>query len=153
MYSPLRFSVYARDLKEAIYQMLEERQTRIIGSNKFVTLNGKTVMVSAEATDQEIATALNLDKIDATAKVPAVAVQASVPAKGSFAASLRSVMNEARAGLDKARADGIAQVQVAVEKLSTAKESVSKVSGQIAKTISDEADEVMAELGQISNDL
>ena len=43
-------------------------QTRVIGSNKFVTQNGKTVMVSQMATDQEIATALNLDKIDGAVK-------------------------------------------------------------------------------------
>jgi hypothetical protein len=63
------------------------------------------------------------------------------------------MMDEARASLEQARSDGTTQVKKAVEKLAMAKESVGKVSGQIAKTISDEADDVMAELGQISNDL
>jgi hypothetical protein len=171
-FSPLRFSQYARDLSEAIYQMIDRDKlrkeypgglrTRVIGSHQFVTLGDKTVMVSQMATDEEIAAALHLGGTTqpATPLPPAPTIQQAPVAPvskpsppGSFAASLRAMMDEARASLEQARSDGTTQVKKAVEKLAMAKESVGKVSGQIAKTISDEADDVMAELGQISNDL
>lgn len=168
-FNPLLFRLYASDLSEAIYQMIDRDKlrheypgglrTRIIGSDKFVTLGDKTVMVSQMATDDEIAAALHLEQttgsVSATPLPPAPTITAPkkpVPS-GSFAASLRAMMDEARASLEQARNDGTTQVKNAVEKLTVAKQAVGKVSGQIAKTISDEADDVMAELGQISNDL
>jgi hypothetical protein len=72
---------------------------------------------------------------------------------GSFAASIRAMMDEAREGVQQARADGLAVVQSAVNELGEAKAATVKVAGQMAKTIRDEASDVMAELGQISNDL
>lgn len=63
------------------------------------------------------------------------------------------MMDEAREGVVRARADGLAEVQSAVAKLGDAKQATAKVAGQMAQTIRDEADDVMAELGQISNDL
>lgn len=75
------------------------------------------------------------------------------PAPGSFAASLRAMMNEARAGVEKAKSEGLAQVQDAVGKLNEAKEATTKVAGSMAKQIHDEAASVLSELGQISNDL
>lgn len=75
------------------------------------------------------------------------------PAPGSFAAGIRAMMNEARAGVAKAREDGLAKVGDAVKKLDEAKVATVSVAGQMAKTIEDEAAEVMSELGQISNDL
>lgn len=77
----------------------------------------------------------------------------STPAPGGFAASLRAMMDDARAGVAKARADGLAQVKDAVGKLDEAKAATAHVAGQMAKTIQAEADAVMAELGQISNNL
>jgi len=176
-FSPLRFKQYAQDLSKAVYEMIDRDKlrheypgglrTRVIGSDKFVTLGDHTVMVSQMATDDEIAAALHLNGATAptpatplppaptiTAPAPLYAVSGSKPiSRGSFAASLRAMMDEARGALEQARTDGTSQVKKAVEKLTMAKESVGKVSGQIAKTISDEADDVMAELGQISNDL
>lgn len=174
-FSPLRFQTYARELSKAVYQMIDRDKlrheypgglrTRVIGSDKFVTLGDKTVMVSQMATDDEIAAALHLGQaaVPATPLPPAptitapaslYAISGSKPInRGSFAASLRAMMDEARASLEQARNDGTTQVKNAVEKLTVAKQAVGKVSGQIAKTISDEADDVMAELGQISNDL
>lgn len=82
-FSPLRFQQYAADLSEAVYELRSEMldreklkqdfpgglQTRVIGSDQYVTLGDKTVVVSPMASDQEIATALNLDKIDGVAAV------------------------------------------------------------------------------------
>ena len=74
-------------------------------------------------------------------------------APGSFAASLKAMMDEAKAGLAQARSDGLAKVGEAVGKLNEAKTAVATVSGTLAKTIEAEAASVMSELGQISNDL
>lgn len=76
-----------------------------------------------------------------------------VPARGSFAASIRAMMDEARAGIDQARADGLAKVGDAIGRLNDAKVATGKVAGAMAKTIEDEAADVLSELGQISNDL
>jgi hypothetical protein len=77
----------------------------------------------------------------------------SMAATGSFAASLRALMDEARSGLEQARSDGRARVGEAVGKLHEAKVATAHVAGSMAKTIEDEASAVMAELGQISNSL
>jgi hypothetical protein len=75
----------------------------------------------------------------------------TTPAPGSFAASIRAMMEEARAGIAQARADGLSKVGEAVTKLNEAKTATAQVAGSMAKTIADEADAVMSELGQISN--
>lgn len=72
---------------------------------------------------------------------------------GSFAASLKAMLDEAKSGVAQARMDGLATVKGAVGKLNDAKTAIGHVSGQMAKTIEDEAASVMSELGQISNDL
>lgn len=77
----------------------------------------------------------------------------TTPAPGSFAASIRAMMDEARAGVAQARADGLAKVGDAVGKLTDAKVSIAKVSASMATTIEEEAASVLSELGQISNDL
>jgi hypothetical protein len=84
---------------------------------------------------------------------PAMTATMTAPAPGSFAASLRAMMDEARAGVAQARADGLSKVTDAVGKLAEAKAATTHVSEVMAKTIADEADAVMAELGQISNSL
>jgi len=77
----------------------------------------------------------------------------SKPASGSFAASIRAMMDEAREGVAQARAEGLARVSDAVSKLHDAKTATRHVTGQMAATIESEAADVLAELGQISNDL
>lgn len=77
----------------------------------------------------------------------------TTPASGSFAASLKAMLDEARAGLVQARAEGTAMVQEAVGKLNEAKAATAKVAGNMAQQIHDEAASAMSELGQISNDL
>lgn len=72
---------------------------------------------------------------------------------GSFAASIRAMMDEARQGIAQARAEGLAKVGAAVGKLNEAKAATAHVTGQMVATIESEAADVMAELGQFSNAL
>lgn len=123
-----------------------------------VSAASTTIGVDPAATDDQIIAAI---RKAAEAKQPAPAPAApqpkdttmSTPAPGGFAASLRAMMDEARAGVAKARSDGLAQVQTAVGKLAEAKDATVKVAGNTAKMIEDEAAATMAELGQLSNDL
>lgn len=74
-------------------------------------------------------------------------------APGSFASKLKAMMDTARAGVEQAREEGLSKVTEAVSKLDEAKAATVHVTGTMAKTIADEADAVMSELGLISNDL
>lgn len=84
---------------------------------------------------------------------PVAAPAPRAPAKGGFAASLKALMDDARAGVAKAREDGTAQVQSAVAELHQAKAAVAHVTGKMAQTIKDEVADIRGELSQISNDL
>lgn len=129
-----------------------------VGGRMVFGVDGLVVGVDPAATDDQIIAAI---RKAAEAKQPAPAPAApqpkdttmSTPAPGGFAASLRAMMDEARAGVAKARSDGLAQVQTAVGKLAEAKDATVKVAGATAKMIEDEAAATMAELGQLSNDL
>ena len=132
----------------------ETRTFKIVAMSGELEFETKEV-VSAEITQhteernamsEEIETALG--KVDAAA-----APSKRAPAPGSFAAGIRRMMDEARDGVAKARADGLAQVGEAVGKLNEAKVATTHVAGKMAAAIEDEAADVMAELGQISNDL
>lgn len=83
------------------------------------------------------------------------AIRALGPAKGmpmsSFAASLKAMIDDAKAGVEQARADGRAKVGEAVAKLNEAKVATTKVASAMAQAIADEADAAMSDLGQISN--
>ena len=116
--------------------------------NLLVTIAGRTVEVSPTATNDEIALAFR----EPITPLPLVTYGTTIMT-GSFAANLRSMMDDARAGVAKARADGLAKVGEAVSKLEEAKAATIHVVGNIATTIENEAADVMAELGQISNDL
>ena len=131
--------------------------------NALITIAGRTVEVSPTASNAEIALAFR-DPAMSTPSVtvtplPTVAFNTrtepmSTPATpGSFAAGIRAMMDEARAGVAQARADGLARVGDAVGKLNEAKAATAHVAGTMAATIESEAADVMAELGQISNDL
>lgn len=77
----------------------------------------------------------------------------STPAPGSFAASLRAIVDEARNGVDQAKAEGIARVREAVGELGKARDATVRVTDRMVENIQDQAASVMSELGQISNDL
>jgi hypothetical protein len=139
--------------------------------DELVTIAGRTVTVRPGASNAEIALAFRepatstpnvsvtpLPPIVAYAPAPTIPPQTrtksmSTPNPGSFAAGIRAMMDEARAGVAKARADGLAKVGDAVGKLNDAKVATAHVAGAMAQTIENEAADVMAELGQISNDL
>jgi len=70
---------------------------------------------------------------------------------GGFVASIRSMLDSARADLEQAKADGVAKVGEAIDEMKAAKEATVKVAGSVAQAIKDEAAEVMRELGQITN--
>jgi hypothetical protein len=132
-------------------------QTNIGGRMTF-GFNGIVVGVDPGASDDEIVASIQKAesaRLSSAAPTPAQSQDKpmTTPAKGSFAASLKAMMDEARAGVAQARADGIAKVSEAVGKLNEAKTATAQVAGAMAKNISDEADSVLAELGQISNDL
>ncbi|KRQ11921.1 hypothetical protein AOQ73_05800 [Bradyrhizobium pachyrhizi] len=138
--------------------------------NQTVTIAGQTVEVSPTAGHEEIALAfrdppMSTPNVTVTPVPPPVEYAPAAPsqpqgntmttsaAPGSFAASLRALMDDARAGVEKARADGHAKVTDAVAKLHEAKQATQYVTDKMAQTIHDEAHSVLSELGQISNDL
>ncbi len=131
-------------------------------------LNGKLIGVDANADDAEIERAIRAAiASDAIAQIipsPSAALLPSLTQSepqgksmaaptGGFAASIKAMLEEARAGVEKAKADGMAKVGEAVTKLNQAQAATAHVAGSMAKTIEDEASAVMSELGQISNDL
>ena len=114
--------------------------------------SGMLVAVDPLASDQEIETAIrNASRLPSVSMIPDKEPVMTAPALGSFAASIRAMMDEARAGVAQARADGLAKVSEAVGKLAEAKTATAQVAASMAKTIEDEAASVLAELGQISN--
>jgi hypothetical protein len=133
--------------------------------DELVTIAGRTVSVRPGASNAEIALAFREPATStpnvtvtplppiAYAPAPTRTITMSTPTKGSFAAGLKAMMDEARAGIQQARADGVAKVGEAVGKLNDAKVATTKVAANIVSTIESEAADVMAELGQISNDL
>lgn len=135
--------------------------------NQRVTIAGQDVEVSPAASNAEIALAfrepatstpnVTVTPIPPVTYAPAPTrtktMSTPTPAKGSFAAGLKAMMDEARASIQQAREDGVAKVGEAVGKLNDAKVATTRVAANIVSTIESEAADVMAELGQISNDL
>lgn len=126
---------------------------------ELVTIAGRTVEVSP-STSNEAIRAEFLAPVTSTPIPPMAPINqpqgkpmTTTPAPGSFAAGIRAMMDEARAGVAKARADGLATVGAAVGKLNEAKDATAHVAGSMAASIESEAADVMAELGQISNSL
>jgi len=150
-------------------------QTNIGGRMTF-GFNGLVVGVDPSKTDDEIATAI-LEAADAqqASKAPpfaappmtiatpmpqpAAAAAApqpkattmSNPAPGSFAAGIKAILENAQATVARAQADGFAKVNAAAGKLADAAVHTTVVAENMAQNISDQADAVLAELGQISN--
>jgi hypothetical protein len=136
--------------------------------DELMTIAGRTVAVRPGASVAEIELAfrepaMNTPNITVT-PLPAVAYEAQPidstrittmtnPVPGGFAAGIRAMMDEARAGVAQARADGLAKVGEAVQALNEAKTATAHVADKMAGAIHSEAADVMAELGQISNDL
>lgn len=126
--------------------------------NELVTIAGRTVEMSPGTSNADIAAAFVGTPLPppvtyAAAPQTTRTKSMTTPNPGSFVAGIRAMMDEARAGVAQARADGLARVGDAVGKLNDAKAATAHVAGTMAKTIEDEAADVMAELGQISNDL
>ena len=138
-FSRLRFRQYAHDLEQAVYALSREGEP-----------------VSFLPSSRTIPHPVLAEETGSSTPLPTVSIQRetipmTAPAPGSFAASIRAMMDEARAGVAQARAEGLAKVGEAVTKLNEAKAATAQVAHSMAKTIADEADAVMSELGQISN--
>src|ERR1700748_3430794 len=145
-FSLLRFSVYARDLSEAISEMSHERmQTRVIGSNKFATLDGKTVMVSATATDQEIATALNLDKIDGAAK-PLDPVSSNI--SGLQSGAFQDALTQMRQKIADRQKQAVGKILNAVE---TGAAKMDAAADDVAAKVDKEISAALQEFAQHTN--
>jgi len=150
---------------------IENLTMRLEGGNQVFSLGGPFAPVSVTATAEEIDAAIRALSVQAASPgVPLGVVKsimnaqsatlapvnfapppAAAPAPMSFAASLRAIMDNARADLERARQVGTAKVTDAASKLAEAQAATLHVTGTIAKTIEDEAAAVMAELGTISN--
>jgi hypothetical protein len=143
-----------------------------IGGRQVFGFNGLIAAVDPLATDQDIENAIreaaDLAKFGRSAAdkqtaalLPSISLNPeprkvepmSTPKPGGFAAGLKAMMNEAREGVVQAQREGIAKVGEAVSKLNEAKTATVHVAGKMASAIEGEAADVMAELGQISNDL
>jgi hypothetical protein len=169
-------SLSIAELKQRLADVpgIEGLTMQIAMGRQIFGLNGKLIGVDAGASDAEVERVIRAAiASDAVAEIippasPSAAllpplipeqpakpkeVRMSSPAPGSFAASIRAMMDEARSGVAKAREEGLAKVSDAVSKLGEAKAATEHVAASMAKTIHDEADAVMAELGLISNDL
>lgn len=130
-------------------------------------MDGKIAAVDENASDADIDTAIRTTFGGRTTPLPPAptiapaaapvattkATTVTTPAPGSFAASLKAMMDEAKSGLAQAQATGRARVQEAVGKFSDATVATGKVSESMAQQIEDAASSALADLGQISNDL
>lgn len=156
-FSPLRFSQYAADLSKAVRylerEMLDREklkrefpgglQTRIVGPNKYVTLGSKTVVVSPMASDQEIATALNLDKIDGVAAKPIEPIKKNL----TGASFLANLIREQQAAIKKQLDQAGTEMQSAMSELQgVANEATNQV-----KAVKAETADLRAALGLNSN--
>jgi ribosomal protein L1 len=144
-------------LKAALPEIIgiESLTETIIGGRKVYGFNGLIAAVDMNADEAAIVSAIRSAaalRLAPTSNPPKGNTM-STPAPGSFAAQIRAMMDEARAGVAQARADGIAKVGEAVGKLHDAKVATAKVADQMVNRIEDEAASVMSEIGQISNDL
>ncbi|HEX5509853.1 MAG TPA: hypothetical protein VFX37_15235 [Pseudolabrys sp.] len=157
------------DLKLRLHDLpgIEHLTMQMLAGRQNYCLNGKLISVDADASEEEAEKAIraamaspSVAQIPLEAKsaalLPNVAPAPAKPISGakpmtSFAASLKAMMDEARASIAQTRSDGIAQVKAAVGELEKAKTATAQVAGTIAKSIKDEAADVLAELGQISN--
>lgn len=75
----------------------------------------------------------------------------AMPSRFGIAAQMRAMMDEARAGLQDAIGQGMAQVKAAVDEHTEAAHQVKAVTSSMAAQIRSETADVLAELGQISN--
>lgn len=151
---------------------------QMLGGRQNFGINGHLVAVDAGASEVEAEKAIRaalaspavaqmpagtpIQASPSAALIPAVttlapapaqpkAVSMTTPQSGGFATQIKAMIEDARAGIAKAQADGLAKVKDAVSKLDEAKTATANVATNMAATIESEASSVLAELGQISN--
>ena len=133
-----------------------------VGDRLVIAFDGLTTSIPHNGSeDQAIAAIRNAASLQpinpvATPEAPQLSPK-PLPTKGpamskfGFAAQIRSMFDTARAELEQAKADGVAQVKAAVDEHVRAAAQVKQVSASMAGAINDETAAVLAELGQISN--
>lgn len=135
-----------------------------VGDRLVAAFNGVTTSVAHNASeDQMIAAIRNAASLRvAQLRMPnETAPELSpppLPTKGpamasptGFAAQIRAMLNDARADLENARADGLKHVAAAVGEMREVKTQVENVTAGMVRVIRDETADMLAELGQISN--
>lgn len=73
------------------------------------------------------------------------------PVSGGFAADIKAILDGAKLRVLQAQNNGRAKVNDAANRLGEAAVQVERVTDGMAAQINDQADSVLAELGQISN--
>lgn len=156
------------DLKRRMADVtgIENLTMQVIGNRQMFSIGGKVIGLPLGASDADIEgtiraglnstlTVAEIIKVPDVPAAPAKPVQAPkpAPASGGFAAAIKAMVSDAKAGLEQAKADGLAEVQGAIGRLGEAKTAVKHVTSSMAHSIHGQVDDVMAELGQISNDL
>ncbi|WP_315731622.1 MULTISPECIES: hypothetical protein [unclassified Bradyrhizobium] len=145
---------------------IETMTMQTVMGRQLFGLNGKLIGVPVTADDAEIERVIRLaissDKAGEIIPSPSAALlpeltqtkpEPRATMSGSFAASIKAMVDAAKADLEQAKADGLAEVQGAIGKLGEAKSAVKHVTGSMARSIHGQVDDIMAELGQITNDL
>jgi hypothetical protein len=152
------------DLKQRLAHIpfIENLTMRLEGGKEVYSLGAGFAAVDPMAGDAEIEAAIRTVLPAPTSKATPLPIvnltevkpaMPTTPAPGSFAASIKAMMDDARAGVAQARSDGLAKVGEAVGKLQDAKVATAHVAAKMVQTIEDEAASVMSELGQITNEL
>lgn len=169
-FSPLLFRLYASDLSDAIYALSRERQMgsqaalrEALGRNdievrfgdgkQYVTMDGKTVELSAEASAQEVAQALNVTPLPAVqiASAPSspsvaapVVASKPIPAAGGFTpGSLKTLLQGIRTRQQTVMGGAVEKAKA----LNAALDQVDNMSNSMQAT----TDSILSEIGQFSN--
>jgi hypothetical protein len=140
---------------------IEQLAITIVGDRAVAAFNGLTTSVAHNASEDQIiaairnAASLRASMLRAPNETAPELSPQPLPTKGpamnSFAASLKAVLDEAKANVARAQVEGVAKVKEAAGRLNDAAAQTARVADTMAGQIHDQADAVLAELGQISN--
>jgi hypothetical protein len=150
---------------------IEQLAFTLVGDRLVAAFNGRTTSTAHNASEDQMILAIRnaaslppvpdapvvlnpqpLPTSDAIAAPAAPKVKTMAnPAPGGFAAQIKAMLDGARADLANVKAEGLAQVQSAVQEHVQAGQQVKAVAANMAQMIRSETADALAELGQISN--
>jgi hypothetical protein len=134
-------------------------EVRFGDGKQYVTMDGKTVELSAEASAAEVAQALNLSKIDAAAQpapAPVQAITAAPIAPVKSATTGLTGATHAGLSLKQMMADRKNKLAAARDKLETnfgKLDQATSALDSLGDDVGSEADDLLASIGQFKNDL